>query len=112
MLSADEARQIAAAWRDQFVDQTSFETSWSRFFEMTGDPNRERLEAWLARDQQRDAARQTGLITEPLLPTRSRYELGDETSCAVCRGKRYVRRDLTIDHPDFGRAIPCPACNR
>lgn len=25
---------------------------------------------------------------------------------------RYTRRNVPIDHPDFGKAIPCPSCNR
>ena len=31
--------------------------------------------------------------------------------CPFCDGVGFVRRDVPIDHPDFGRAIPCE-CNR
>ncbi|HEX5940125.1 MAG TPA: ATP-binding protein, partial [Dehalococcoidia bacterium] len=31
----------------------------------------------------------------------------DEPACDVCGGARFVRRELAIDDPDFGRAFPC-----
>ncbi len=34
----------------------------------------------------------------------------EETSsddCAVCGGKGWIRQDVPVGHPDFGRAIPC-----
>lgn len=30
--------------------------------------------------------------------------------CDVCRGFRWLGRDVARDHPDFGVPIPCPAC--
>ncbi len=30
--------------------------------------------------------------------------------CPICGGAGFLRRDVPIDHPDFGRAIPCQ-CN-
>lgn len=30
-----------------------------------------------------------------------------EPACAVCKDFGYVRHDVPIDHPDFGRAFPC-----
>ena len=27
--------------------------------------------------------------------------------CPICHGTRFLRRDVPIDHPDFGRAFPC-----
>jgi DNA replication protein DnaC len=30
-----------------------------------------------------------------------------EPSCAICRDHGFVRRDVDISHPDFGRAFPC-----
>jgi hypothetical protein len=109
MLSVDEARSIAAEWRAKFVDETNFETSWSRYFSMVHDPDPDRLEEWLGRDQARDAVANAGIVREPVLPTRSRFELGD---CPHCGGKSFVRKDLPIGHPDFGKAFRCPACNR
>ena len=50
-LSVDEARDLAAKWRPQFQDEANFEHSWSRFFEMVGEPDATRLEFWLAKDQ-------------------------------------------------------------
>lgn len=33
--------------------------------------------------------------------------LGDP-NCPICGGIGYLRRDLPIDHPDFGKMVPCP----
>ncbi|NLS78225.1 MAG: ATP-binding protein [Chloroflexi bacterium] len=30
-----------------------------------------------------------------------------EPPCPICGGTGYVRRDVPVGHPDFGRAIPC-----
>ena len=30
-----------------------------------------------------------------------------ENACPVCGGRGWVRRDVPVDHPDFGRAFPC-----
>ncbi len=27
--------------------------------------------------------------------------------CPICHGAGFLRRDLPVDHPDFGRAVPC-----
>lgn len=32
-------------------------------------------------------------------------------TCPICGGAGFLRRDVPIDHPDFGRAIPCE-CKR
>ncbi|MEA3346107.1 MAG: ATP-binding protein [Chloroflexota bacterium] len=49
-------------------------------------------------------------ISEALTPTTSSTDLpersGDEV-CPLCGGKGYVRRDVPVDHPDFGRLFPC-----
>ncbi len=111
MLSVSEAQQIADQWRDRFADPAAFEQSWARFFEMVGDPNPLRLQDWLSKDQQKDAVRHAGIVSEPLRPTRQKFEVRDVNSCAICRGKRYVHQDLSIDHPDFGKAFRCPRCN-
>lgn len=34
-------------------------------------------------------------------------DLDDEVDCRDCHGARYVRRNVALDHPDFGRAVPC-----
>jgi DNA replication protein DnaC len=31
----------------------------------------------------------------------------DEGVCPLCRGAGFVRHDVALDHPDFGRAFPC-----
>jgi hypothetical protein len=111
MLSVDQARAIANQWRPQFVDEASFEQSWARFFELVGDPTAAKLHTWLAKDQAKDAVRHAGIVREPAVPQRQRFVIGDEADCMVCKGKRYVRRDVDIDHPHFGKALRCPACN-
>lgn len=37
-------------------------------------------------------------------------EPASDDACKACRGAGYVRRDVPVDHPDFGRALPCGAC--
>ena len=107
MLTTDEAHDIARAWRDRFTDEQAFETSWSRFFDMVGDPTRQKLEAWLAKDQAKDEIRHAGIVKEPLLPTRSRHQLSD---CHHCGGLRYVwPRRRHRDRPSRlrqGRPVP------
>ncbi|MBI5304363.1 MAG: ATP-binding protein [Chloroflexi bacterium] len=31
----------------------------------------------------------------------------DNAVCPICHGAGFVRREVPLDHPDFGRAIPC-----
>ena len=38
-------------------------------------------------------------------PQRSQEEL--QPSCRVCKDHGFVRRDLPVDHPEFGQAVPC-----
>lgn len=112
MFTVDDAKAIAAHWRSQFVDEAAFDASWTRYFETATVPDAGRLEAWLAKDHAKDAVKYAGIVREPLLPQRQRFSVGDESSCAVCKGRHYVRRDLEIGHPDFGKAVPCPRCAR
>lgn len=30
-----------------------------------------------------------------------------DPNCPICHGMGYLRRDLPIDHPDFGKMVPC-----
>jgi len=69
VLSVDEARAIAAEVRSQFIDEASFEQSWSRFFDHVGDPTPTKLRNWLAKDLAKDAVRHAGIVREPVLPT-------------------------------------------
>jgi DNA replication protein DnaC len=32
-------------------------------------------------------------------------------TCPICQGAGFLRRDVPVDHPDFGRAVPCQ-CKR
>lgn len=34
------------------------------------------------------------------------------TPCPICGGAGFLRRDVPVDHPDFGRAIPCDCKTR
>lgn len=33
---------------------------------------------------------------------------GTEEVCSICKGLGYVRADVPVDHPDFGKLVPCP----
>lgn len=127
MLSVEHAREVATRWRPQFVDESNFETSWTKFFGMVGDPTADKLEAWLAKDQAKDAVIHAGIVREPLLPTVQDVDLrtydalvrgtcprcgGDPAACATCHGLGFVRRDLPVGHAEFGRVVRCPRCGR
>jgi hypothetical protein len=107
VLDVDEAREIAKRWRAKFTDEATFETSWARYFETATVPDQHRLEQWLAKDLAKDEVVHAGIVKEPLLPTRSRYDLGD---CDHCAGLGYVRVDVPISDPRFGKALACPDC--
>lgn len=49
----------------------------------------------------------------PASTTQTGHSLGSETlpECATCGDRRFVRREVAVDHPDFGKAIPCPDCS-
>src|SRR5438445_806606 len=34
-------------------------------------------------------------------------EAAEPPTCAICKDHGFVRRDVELGHPDFGRAIPC-----
>src|SRR3990170_2326986 len=50
-------------------------------------------------------------------PSTSKESTGDSSdtngagACPICGGAGYVRRDLSYDHPEFGRPVPCE-CQR
>lgn len=35
-----------------------------------------------------------------------------EPACPLCKGAGYVYRDVPVDHPDFGKAVPCECTAR
>jgi hypothetical protein len=107
MLTVADARVIANEWRARFVDESAFEASWQRYFETATVPDETRLEAWLRKDLAKDQIVHAGIVKEPLLPVMSRFELSE---CVQCDGKRYVRLNVPISHPQFGKAQPCPEC--
>lgn len=37
-----------------------------------------------------------------------REPIGDDNICPVCGGLGYVRYELPVGHPDFGKLFPCP----
>lgn len=110
MLTVDQARTIANKWRERFDDPESFVTSWTRYMDMVKhDRSPEGLENWLRSDAEKDEVRAVGLNREPLLPVRQDLpDLVDD--CTTCRGKRWLRRDLPVGHPEFGKALRCPHC--
>ena len=68
----------------------------------------QRARHWLEQDVLRD--QELHAIEDPdhLGPTPSRYA---PNGCYHCYGHGFVRHDVEIDHPDFGKALPCPACH-
>ena len=114
MLSVDDAKRVAADWRPRFADDAEFEQSWSRYMDSATVPDVARLEAWLAKDVAKSEVKHAGIVTEPLLPVRQTLPDG----CYHCHGMGYVRApgwspdpsECGPSHPDFGRAIRCPAC--
>lgn len=44
-------------------------------------------------------------------PDEPRSPIDDGPMCETCHGFRKLRQDVSVDHPDFGRAIDCPACS-
>lgn len=114
MLSSAQAHALANTWRPRFRDATRFEASWQRYFSTVTAAARQSasdLERWLKVDQDNDALAAIGAPPLPIGPTRSTFQVLDESLCASCRGRRYVRFDLAIDHREFGRARRCPTCN-
>lgn len=108
MLAIDDAKRIAATWRPRFADEADFEASWTRYMETATVPDEQRLEAWLAKDCSKSEVKHAGIISEPLLPTQSRYDLN---GCYHCEGRGSVRLDVPSSHPEFGKAKTCPACH-
>lgn len=109
MLTEFEARLVAREYRGQFRDDVMFQRSWERYFERArGRENIDDLRRWLANDLRGEAVMAIGLgPREPLVSTPNGVEL---SSCWHCRGRGFVRRELEPSHPDFGKALECPAC--
>src|SRR4051812_17866177 len=42
-----------------------------------------------------------------LLPPVTNVKGGEDTVCPVCKGAGYLRRNVAVSHPLFGRAIKC-----
>ena len=38
-------------------------------------------------------------------------ETADDMNCQTCGGVQYLREDLPVGHPAFGKYTPCPDCN-
>jgi DNA replication protein DnaC len=34
-------------------------------------------------------------------------EMNEDNMCPLCRGLGYLRADVPVDHPDFGKLVPC-----
>ena len=113
MLTTDDARQLATKWQPRFSDPQAYVTSVERYLERVPGATRsvDGLERWLATDADQEQVRATLLATDarPESPPQHLPALVDD--CATCRGKRWVRRDLPVGHPEFGKALVCPSCN-
>jgi hypothetical protein len=110
MLTRDEAQLIGREYRDQFESTDAFVRSVQRWQEHGGQDTAAGLRRWLERDLGRDRATAGALsVVRPELSYSppNGVELGD---CLHCLGRGYVRRDVGPSHPDFGKALLCPAC--
>jgi hypothetical protein len=109
VLTTDEARAIANEWRSKFSDPENYRRSIERYSEIVKvNQTAEGLTMWLATDLQRDQVGAALDPQEPVIPTLSRFDLN---GCYHCYGRGYVRFDLPITHPEFGKAKLCPACH-
>ncbi|MEO8458300.1 MAG: ATP-binding protein, partial [Chloroflexota bacterium] len=54
---------------------------------------------------------QDGIERASDLPREPLPEAPEEDACPHCEGAGFVRRNVQLGHPDFGRAFPC-ACTR
>ena len=108
-LSVDWAQEVAAEWRPKFADEARFEASYFKYWDTATVPDAGRLAAWLANDLAKDQVLAQMPRHDPLLPVRSAFDLGD---CYHCGGKWFVRKEVPVGHSDFGKAFPCPDCNR
>lgn len=46
----------------------------------------------------------------PAIPPGRTYPKPERHSCPRCCGLRWLRQNLPVGHPEFGRLIPCPDC--
>jgi len=50
-------------------------------------------------------------VRRPGTPTKSQNSSNADSQtdgvCPICHGAGYLRRDVPVGHPDFGRAVPC-----
>ena len=51
-------------------------------------------------------------IPTPTAPQPSAFaNAKPSAACPKCNGQRYLRYDVPLGHPAFGRLVPCPICN-
>jgi|GEM_PF-476008 DNA replication protein DnaC len=48
----------------------------------------------------------------PLPQSKVRRANSGAPDCPICQNARFVRREVPVDHPDFGRAVPCECMRR
>jgi hypothetical protein len=108
VLTPAQMRQVTLQWQPQFHAPENFEKSVARFLELVGDPSAEKLHNWLAKDQAKDELLHTAVPREPLVPSPSTYQPND---CPHCAGNTFIRVEVPITDPRFGKALPCPACS-
>jgi DNA replication protein DnaC len=50
------------------------------------------------------------ISTKPKAQGHAPYERQELSTCQACGGIGIVKKELSVGHPDFGKAFPCPAC--
>ena len=58
--------------------------------------------------QEGEATRARTKSSEPVVP--SLEDPGREAECLTCRDGGWLRRNVPVGDPEFGKAIPCPNC--
>jgi DNA replication protein DnaC len=59
-----------------------------------------------------DTSRENTLSSSNIEPTIQQHNLLGDPNCPICGGLGYVRVDVHVGHPDFGKVFPCTCRQR
>ena len=98
---------LLAEFSPRFNNPILCEQSLNKYIRTAQALDDDRARQWLERDLARD--KELAAIADPddVAVGPSRYELN---GCYHCYGRGFVRKDVDIHDPAFGRAYPCPVC--
>jgi hypothetical protein len=108
LITLDEAAEIRDELLPLFSSVEAYEASMRHFREKFPRPTASQFRRWMLEDLEVDRAmRGATPAGDSLLPVRQNFDLSD---CRHCGGYRFLRADVPVEHPDFGRAIRCEFC--